>query len=224
MGALRYAAAGWKRFSFTGPDRKQFLHGQLTADVLAMKPGDKRPALLLTPKGKLRGVLELSDLGEELVAVADPRSAENLAADLKMKLMLSQTVMKELPGPLWRGDDGWGAGGEPGGPGLEDWLTESGIPLYGRDVDEDTLPQEAGFDAALSFTKGCYMGQETVSRIHHLGHVNRKLVALKLEGEPSAEVRLTSRSKDRALGWVKAERAAAGTRLGGAVVLTSPVK
>lgn len=219
MGAVRYAAPGWRRFSFNGPDRKRFLNGQLTADVLAMKPGDRRPALLLTPKGKLRAVLELSDLGEELVALADPGSAAHLAEDLEKKLVLSQTAMKELPGPVWRDDGGWGFGGEPGGPGLEDWLTENGVPLYGRDVDENTLPQEAGFDAALCFTKGCYMGQETVSRIHHLGHVNRKLVPLKLEGEPSAEVRVTSRSRDRALGWVKAEQSAPGTRLGGAVVL-----
>jgi folate-binding protein YgfZ len=216
---VRLAAPGWKRFLFSGPDHKKFLHGQLTADVLSMKQGEERPALLLTPKGKLRGVLELLDLGDSVAVVADPKSAANLVEDLGKKILLSESTMKEVAGPVWRGEQGWGFGGEAGAPGLENWLTEAGRPLYGRDVDENTLPQEAGFDAALSFTKGCYMGQETVSRIHHLGHVNRKLVPLKLEGEPSSEVRITSRSKDRALGWVKAEKALPGTRLGGAVVL-----
>lgn len=216
---MRLAAPGWSVLRFAGPDRKQFLHGQLTADVLAMKPGERRPALLLTPKGKLRAVLELIDRGEDLAAVADPRSAAHAREDLGPKLMLSETAMTELAGPVWRDESGWGWGGPPGGPGLEAWLTEQGIPLYGRDLDEDSLPQETGLDAALSFTKGCYMGQETVSRIHHLGRVHRKLVRLRLEGEPSSDVRLTSRSGDRALGWVKADKAAPGTRLGGAVVL-----
>ena len=51
---------------------------------------------------------------------------------------------------------------------------EAGTPVFGRDVDEDNLPQEVGRDAvAISFVKGCYLGQETVARIDALGHVNR---------------------------------------------------
>jgi aminomethyltransferase len=65
---------------------------------------------------------------------------------------------------------------------LEVLRVESGQPLFGTDVDTQTLPQEARLDEFLSFTKGCYLGQETISRIHHLGHVNRLLTALKLEG------------------------------------------
>jgi folate-binding protein YgfZ len=57
---------------------------------------------------------------------------------------------------------------------------ESGFPLFGRDITDDNLPQEVGRDAqAISFTKGCYLGQETVARIDALGHVNRKLVGMK---------------------------------------------
>jgi folate-binding protein YgfZ len=57
---------------------------------------------------------------------------------------------------------------------------EAGFPLFGRDINEDCLPQEVNRDAvAISFTKGCYLGQETVARIDALGHVNRKLVGLR---------------------------------------------
>lgn len=57
---------------------------------------------------------------------------------------------------------------------------ESGTPLFGREITADNLPQEIGRDAkAISFTKGCYLGQETVARIDALGHVNRMLVGVR---------------------------------------------
>ena len=60
---------------------------------------------------------------------------------------------------------------------------EAGIPLYGIDMDDGTLLLETNLDAAVSFTKGCYLGQEVVERIHSRGHVNRKLVGLKCSGD-----------------------------------------
>ena len=60
---------------------------------------------------------------------------------------------------------------------------EAGIPRYGVDMNAETLLLETGLDDAVSFTKGCYLGQETVERIHSRGHVNRRLVGLKAEGD-----------------------------------------
>jgi folate-binding protein YgfZ len=60
---------------------------------------------------------------------------------------------------------------------------ESFFPLFGSDFDESHLPQEVNRDAqTISFTKGCYLGQETVARIDALGHVNKKLVLVKFDG------------------------------------------
>lgn len=57
---------------------------------------------------------------------------------------------------------------------------EAGFPFFGHDITENNLPQEVGRDArAISFTKGCYLGQETVARIDALGHVNKTLVRLR---------------------------------------------
>lgn len=57
---------------------------------------------------------------------------------------------------------------------------ETGFPCYGIDVTEDNLPQEVGRnDVAISFTKGCYLGQETVARIDAMGHVNWYLVGVR---------------------------------------------
>jgi tRNA-modifying protein YgfZ len=62
---------------------------------------------------------------------------------------------------------------------------ETGRPRYGIDVDDTTIPQEAGLnDRAVSFTKGCYVGQETVARLHWRGKPNRHLRGLRLS-EPA---------------------------------------
>ena len=61
---------------------------------------------------------------------------------------------------------------------------EMGTPLFGQDITDENLPQEVNRDLqAISFTKGCYLGQETVARIDALGHVNRKLVRLHFSGD-----------------------------------------
>jgi tRNA-modifying protein YgfZ len=67
---------------------------------------------------------------------------------------------------------------------------ENGRPEWGIDIDETTIPQEANLDElhAISYTKGCYTGQEVVARIHFRGHVNRHLRGLKLgHSEPPQE-------------------------------------
>lgn len=59
---------------------------------------------------------------------------------------------------------------------------ESGFPWFPLDITPDNLPQEVGRDEqAISFTKGCYLGQETVARLDALGHVNRMLTGLRLD-------------------------------------------
>jgi folate-binding protein YgfZ len=59
---------------------------------------------------------------------------------------------------------------------------EAGIPWAGVDMDEDVLVIEAGLERALSFRKGCYLGQEVVERIAARGHVNRRLTGIAIEG------------------------------------------
>ena len=73
---------------------------------------------------------------------------------------------------------------------------EHGRPRYGVDLDDTVIPQEAGLnERAVSFTKGCYVGQETVARLHYRGKPNRHLRGLGLSApvEPGAELRLGER-------------------------------
>jgi folate-binding protein YgfZ len=81
------------------------------------------------------------------------------------------------------------AGAEPAG--LAAWevaRVEAGRPEWGLDIDETTIPQEANFDElhAISYTKGCYTGQEVVARVHFRGHVNRHLAGLRAAGAEPA--------------------------------------
>ena len=77
---------------------------------------------------------------------------------------------------------------------------EHGRPRYGIDLDETVIPQEAGLnERAVSFTKGCYVGQETVARLHYKGKPNRHLRGLRLSApaEPGAR---SCRLGERAVG------------------------
>ena len=81
---------------------------------------------------------------------------------------------------------------------------EAAYPLFGVDMNTDTIPLEAGIEArGISTSKGCYVGQEVIIRVLHRGHgrVARKLVTLKLEA-PGAEPRSKVFDGDREVGYV----------------------
>ena len=104
------------------------------------------------------------------------------------------------------------AGAQPATP--EDARTvriENGVPRYGDDITDTSLPQETQRMHAVSFSKGCYLGQEIVERIRARGHVNRKLVRLELESAaPPEGAQITSHvqspesGKTIALAYVRA--------------------
>ena len=81
---------------------------------------------------------------------------------------------------------------------LELLRIRAGTPRWGRELDERVLPAEAGLDArAISFTKGCYPGQEPVARLDYRGHTNRGLRVLRLQGDelPAYDAELTWEGK-----------------------------
>ncbi len=118
-----------------------------------------------------------------------------------------------------------------GSEALETLRIESGIPRYGTELGEDTLLFEANLLNAVSFTKGCYIGQENVERTRSRGHVNWKLMGIVVAGRvpPASETKLLADGKEAgeitsacvsptlgktiALGYVRREAAEPGTRL-----------
>lgn len=79
---------------------------------------------------------------------------------------------------------------------------EAGVPVDGVDLDDDTIPLEARLEHTLSFTKGCYVGQETIARAHNLGGVKHHLVGFGIEGDgvPPAGARVEVEDADKAAG------------------------
>jgi folate-binding protein YgfZ len=95
------------------------------------------------------------------------------------------------------------------GSGLELARVLAGWPRLGAEIDDKTLPQEVRYDeiGGVSYTKGCYTGQETVARIHFRGHPNRHLRGLVWSGEPNAgltEVEQDGRPRGRvtSIAWL----------------------
>jgi folate-binding protein YgfZ len=84
---------------------------------------------------------------------------------------------------------------------LEVLRVEAGVPLFGVDMTEATIPLEANLDRAISLQKGCYIGQEVIARATYRGQMNKRLVGLLLgERTPAAGDEL--RQGDRKVGWL----------------------
>ena len=86
---------------------------------------------------------------------------------------------------------------------VESARLEAGFPLFGADITAENLPQECGRDSqAISFQKGCYLGQETVARLDALGHVNRRLTGLQFKSEIIPKPATQLLKGDKAIGHV----------------------
>jgi folate-binding protein YgfZ len=114
------------------------------------------------------------------VAIGDTR-ARAVATDVGIDLMLAATEVE----PVRRGLVEAGAV-EVSERAAEILRVERGRPRFGAEMTEATIPAEAGIDErAVSFTKGCYIGQETVARLHYKGKPNRHLRGLRLDAPAS---------------------------------------
>lgn len=89
------------------------------------------------------------------------------------------------------------AGARPVGEEVIETLRiEAGIPRFGVDVSESNVVLEAGQDDEVSFTKGCYVGQEIIARIHFRGHVAKRLAGVTIDGSEQADVGNTLHAND----------------------------
>ena len=79
---------------------------------------------------------------------------------------------------------------------LELLRIRAGTPAWGKEIDDRVLPAEAGLtERAVSFTKGCYPGQEPIARLHYRGHANRGLRVLELTELPAPDTELVYEGK-----------------------------
>lgn len=125
-------------------------------------------------------------------------------------------VERDAAGDLW--DALAAAGARPAGSdALELLRVEAGVPRYGIDMTDANVVTEAGLEDSVSYTKGCYVGQEIIARIHWRGHVAKRLAGLLPEGEIDAGAKLKTSDGAREIGRVTS--VAHSPRLGRVIAL-----
>lgn len=261
------------RIAVSGTERRSYLQGLFTNDIVALQPGQGCYTAYLTAQGRMIADLYAYELGDVLLLTMAGAVKDGVMAKLDQFIFSEDVQLGDVSGTFAQigvvGPDAaavvsgivggvpaetlramaehgnargeWAGGaaivtritdaGEPGfdllveaaqAGALEDALraagateldeataeavrVESGIPLFGRDMDEETIPLEAGIEPrAISFTKGCYVGQEVIIRVLHRGHgrVARKLVGLTIDGGTVPEAGAVIRGGDREIGSV----------------------
>jgi folate-binding protein YgfZ len=213
-----------------GPDAEDFLQRMLSNDV-AQAPCQ---ALLLTPKARVIAPLTVVRRApEDFLLLTEPGLGEAVRSTLSRAKFAAKVeigpeehssvvVFGEANGiPSFEfgeaGTEILDAELEPtlAGEELERMRIEAKVPAWGKEVDDSILPAEAGLDEThISFTKGCYPGQEPIARLRHRGKVNRSLRVLEIDSaEPGEEIRhgekvvgrVTSAVAGRALAYVRVE-------------------
>ena len=203
-----------------GPDAEDYLQLMVSNDVAALEDGGRCEALLLTAKARvIAPLVVVRRRADDFLLLTEPELGERVRAELVRFRFAAKVEIEPEEHESWvvlGGDevlDERPAGEEVDEAELERWRVESGIPRWGSEIDDTILPAEAGLtETHVSFTKGCYPGQEPIARLHHRGKVNRRLRVLELEGEPTSEElvldgkvvgRITSQAGNRALGYVR---------------------
>jgi folate-binding protein YgfZ len=213
-----------------GADAEDFLQRMVSNDVTAAPC----QALLLTPKARVIAPLVVVRRGpEDFLLLTEPGLGEAVRANLLRSRFAAKV---EVEPEDHRSVIVFGKGegipnhdyGEPAFEVLDDSLEptlsaeelermriEAGTAAWGKEIDDRVLPAEAGLtDRAVSFTKGCYPGQEPIARLHHRGKANRGLRVLAVEGADVGEElrlgdkvvgRITSAANGVALAYVRVE-------------------
>jgi folate-binding protein YgfZ len=190
-----------------GPDRKSWLDGLLTCAVAEVAPGVGRYGLLLTKQGKIVSDVFLADSGSLLFVGVAPGHGAAVHALLDRYLVMEDAELElAAPGPIWLLEPAGATAGEAAlargqlalrdlslslrvvdvapasalpAARLADLLAQHGLGRFGVDFNERDNPHEASLDrVAVSWTKGCYLGQEVVCMQDMRGKVKRRLVAL----------------------------------------------
>lgn len=202
---------------FSGADARRFLNDLISQEIGDLEPGTVRRSLLLGPQGKLAFLLKVFVDDERIGLLTDPGRGEELATALgRYRIRVDVDIEIDV-------QDRWVIVGDCEGVDIS-WPTLSrclvfgqrpelesidpveyeqkrvaaGVPAWGRDVDENTIPHETGLvPLSVDFEKGCFLGQELVARIDSRGgNVPRHLSHVELDDtvEPGSVV--TAGEKD----------------------------
>jgi tRNA-modifying protein YgfZ len=219
----------------TGPGAPDYLERMVSNEVATLGPGESREALLLTPKARVIAPLVVLRRGEQdFLLLTEPELGEVVRAHLLRARFAAKCEIEpeEHTSTVVLGEGEGIPTADFGVPArevldadadgdvqeLERLRIEAATPRFGREIDDRVLPAEAGLvERAVSFTKGCYPGQEPIARLQYRGKTNRRLAVLVLDDDhisaSEAEIvldgkavgRVTSAVPGLALGYVRRE-------------------
>jgi hypothetical protein len=175
-----------------GPDTKRFLQGQLSADVSALMPDQQGLAGLHTPQGRVIAVLRLQCLAEDhLLAILPAVLAESVAMRLRRYVLRAKVVIEDCSSGfhvlgVWQGTQRHLRVRQRSAPLPEGLCIDAaawhlaeireGLPQVVAATSDHFVAQMLNLDllGGISFTKGCYTGQEVIARAHYRGRVKRR--------------------------------------------------
>ena len=183
-------------------------------DVAALGTGEACEALLLTPKARvIAPLVVLRRRHDDFLLLTEPELGERVRAELVRARFATKVEIEpeEHTSHVVLGGEGipTSAYGEPAAEALDAGLDatvsadelellriRAGTPAWGKEIDDRVLPAEAGLtERAVSFTQGCYPGQEPIARLHYRGHANRGLRVLELGEVPDPGTELVYEGK-----------------------------
>lgn len=187
------------------------IKGKLIAEVLVLRDADGALALAV-PAALAEGVTALLDrhiIMDDVTVTADPAVRFAIAwpeAPPPTEGVRCYAVHHPAPGVLLVGAEERLAAALVGRTEADAnaWhlhRVAAAAPAWGHEIAADVFPPEVGFVAAVSYDKGCFMGQEPLARIHARGQVNRVLVQVKAAGEPAGPTTLAAPDRPEAGRW-----------------------
>ena len=180
---------------FDGEDAGAFLQSQLSADILALNVGENTLACYCTPKGKVLGLLLVGRDESGYLVAAKSELLPGILQRLRMYVLRSRVEISDTGAAAVSGPSGPGFGCSSEAADMDNpeaWHARellSGIAWLDSTSTDSFIPQMLGFEniGAVSFSKGCYPGQEIVARARYLGKVKRRPLVVTVEGSPAAD-------------------------------------
>ena len=168
-----------------GADAAQFLQGYLTADMTEIKPDTGLPMAWCTIKGRVLANGWVAGTSTAVTLLVDASVADALEREMRKYLLFSRSKLAPIavPASLALPPTECTAGSDP--ETLADACAKAAFVVVNSDTSESFLPQMIGLTdiGAVSFAKGCYLGQEVVARAQHRGEVKVRLRRYEASGE-----------------------------------------
>lgn len=181
--------SSWGRLAITGSDRVRFLHGLTTVNVEALSEGQHHWGAILSPKGRVLSVIDIAHHGDRFVVSCEAALTEPTRALLERYAVMDDVTFAPMTGPAYQQwTDSASVWAQPivdgvmdgqiasalndADPAVERMRIRAGFLRYGIDVDDQHFPFETPLVAILDYSKGCYVGQEPVFRVHAQGNLS----------------------------------------------------